>query len=443
VRTPTVLVVDSYATEQDALKDCLRGVPCRLLDVGPSELLTAFERHTPAVVVVRARAHDVDVLETIRELRRSERRAVVFLCTSDGSEALAVAALRAGVKDYFREPVAPEVLAARVRRELSQTRVDVEPARLGSRALVGSTAAARELRERIARIAAHDATVLVTGETGTGKELVASLLHAGSPRRRQRLVSINCAAIPETLLESELFGHDRGAFTGAAAARAGLLEQARGGTVFFDEIGEMSPLAQAKLLRAIESREVVPLGGSRPVPLDVRFVAATNQDPEQAVRSGRLRQDLYFRLNVVRIHVPPLRERAGDIPSLLAHYLEIVTGRSGGRLAGFTDEAVSSLQRYAWPGNVRELKNLVEALAATVSGGRAGVDDLPRDFIERMNLLSQTPDAERERLLATLAEARWNKSRAARQLHCSRMTLYRKLARYHVVDSDCAGRSRK
>jgi transcriptional regulator with PAS, ATPase and Fis domain len=261
-------------------------------------------------------------------------------------------------------------------------------------------------------------------------------VHSTSTRRHKRFLSVNCAAIPDTLFESEFFGHERGAFTGAAASRAGLLQAAQGGTVFLDEIGDMSPVGQSKLLNAIETREIVPLGGRTPMPLDVRFVAATNQELEVAVRDGRFRKDLYFRLNVVRLHIPPLRDRVADIPSLITHYVNQFATRTSHAPVGFTDEALSLLRRHTWPGNVRELRNLVEAAFAFALGTRIGLDDLPRDFIDRVPAASEDDDAARARLLAALVEARWNKSRAARQLHCSRMTLYRRLSRLRIVSSD-------
>jgi transcriptional regulator with PAS, ATPase and Fis domain len=299
--------------------------------------------------------------------------------------------------------------------------------------LVGESASIREVRWSLLRVAATDSNVLITGETGTGKGLAAELIHSSGNRRHNRFLPINCAAIPDTLLESELFGYERGAFTGAATSRVGLLPLARRGTVLLDEVGDMSPVAQAKMLSAIESREVVPLGGRTTVPLDVRIVAATNQDLDRAVREGRFRKDLYFRLNVVRIHLPPLRERSTDIPSLVAHYIRHFDQRSGRQPSGFTDEALSVLRRYAWPGNVRELKNLVEAVFAFALTSRVGVNDLPRDFIDRLPAAAHDEDAERARLLAVLTEARWNKSRAARQLRCSRMTLYRRISRLRLV----------
>lgn len=359
----------------------------------------------------------------IRALRTANAELPIVILAERGSEALAVAALRAGATDYYpaSSPVRELVAALRARIQ-PQLEPSEDP-------LVGGSPSMRQLRASLDQVARTDATVLITGETGTGKELAAARLHAASRRLHRPFVSMNCAAVPDALLESELFGYQRGAFTGADTAREGLLARAQGGTVFFDEVGDMSPSAQAKVLRAIEAREIVPLGGRASVPLDVRIVAATNQDLERAVGEGRFRKDLYFRLNVVRIQVPPLRERRSDIPSLLAHYTQryAPTAPAGG--SGFTEDATASLQRYEWPGNVRELKNLVESVFAFAASVPAGLKDLPAAFLERLPPAAADPASERAELLAALLEARWNKSRAARQLRCSRMTLYRRIER--------------
>jgi DNA-binding NtrC family response regulator len=297
---------------------------------------------------------------------------------------------------------------------------------------IGQSAAIREIRASLEKVAATESNVLITGETGTGKELAARLIHSAGRRRQRPFVSVNCAAIPDTLIESELFGYERGAFTGAAVSRPGLLQQAHGGTVFLDEIGDTSSVSQAKLLRAIESREIVPLGSRTRVALDVRIIAATNQELESAVRQGRFRKDLFFRLNVVRIHLPPLREHSVDVPSLVVHYSQYFASRSAGQPHEYSDEALSCLQRHSWPGNVRELKNFVESVFAFAARSRIEVTDLPRDLVNDLPATDRDLDGERKRVLGALLEARWNKSRAARKLRCSRMTLYRRMARLGV-----------
>jgi transcriptional regulator with PAS, ATPase and Fis domain len=290
----------------------------------------------------------------------------------------------------------------------------------------------QQIKAYIEKVGATDSNVLITGETGTGKELVAELIQQTSPRRPQPFVCINCAAIPDTLLESELFGYEKGAFTGASTLSEGKLKLADGGVIFFDEIGDMSPYAQAKILRAIESREVYRLGGKHRIPLNVRVLAATNHDLEQLVAQGQFRKDLYFRLNVARIHLPPLRERKEDIVPLCRYYLHALNEHFGRHVEGFSDEALACLIRHDWPGNVRELKNLLEATFVNDPTQRISLVDLPEPFRRHVASDRTAPD-ERQRLLSALFSTNWNVSKAAQQLHWSRMTLYRKLEKYHIV----------
>ena len=299
--------------------------------------------------------------------------------------------------------------------------------------MVGDSPPMRAIARQIQRLAPTDSNVLITGGTGTGKELVAELLHRNSRRREGPLVCINCAAIPESLLESELFGFDRGAFTGAQAAYDGKLRLAHGGTLFFDEIGDMSLSAQAKILRVVEAKEVHRLGGTRRIALDVRIVAATNHDLEALVAQERFRRDLYFRLNVASVHLPPLRERTQDVPGLLQHYLGPLNRRLGTRITGFAPDALECLLRHAWPGNVRELKNLVEAVALSAPSGVITRADLPAAFRRRADEGVEAGTHERDRLLSALVSTNWNKSRAAQELHWARMTVYRKMAKYHIT----------
>jgi len=405
--------------------------------------LEAVKRLRPALVFMGlSPGQERDVFEAVDKLRQRDRRLPILLAVDGGSELVAVEALRRGVKDYFPEPIdgatvtasARRCLAAGERRQVATA--DYGPPASTGRPMVGNSASIRRVDTYVGRLAHSDVTVLITGETGTGKELVASAIHERSPRRRRRFVPVNCAAIPEGLLESELFGHESGAFTGASGAREGLLQLADGGTVFFDEIGDMGSLAQAKILRALERREVYRLGGKRAIPVDVRVVAATNHDLERAVEEGRFRSDLYFRLNVARVHLPPLRERRADIAALLDHYLRDLNRRCTAKVEGFAPEALEALGAYDWPGNVRELKNLVEAVFVCPPPGRVEVADLPEMIRRRLRTMCNLGEAERRRLTEALFSANWNKSRAAELLHWSRMTLYRKMAKYSVVRSE-------
>jgi DNA-binding NtrC family response regulator len=302
-----------------------------------------------------------------------------------------------------------------------------------SACMIGLSSSMQTAKLAMAKVASSSCNVLITGETGTGKEIAAEFIHRHSSRRDGAFVCINCAAIPDSLIESELFGHTRGAFTGAESLRDGLLTSANGGTVLLDEIGDMSLFAQAKILRVIEKKEICRVGGTRNTQLDVRFIAATNQDLESMSTRGFFRKDLFFRLNVVRITLPPLRERRDDIPLLLEYYCNLFACAKGAPPSSFSDECLSCLLQYDWPGNIRELKNLVESLCLEESLLCIEVSDLP----PHLRPLAAEPQrsssrGERETLISALSTANWNKSEAAKQLRWSRMTLYRKIAKYKL-----------
>ncbi len=302
--------------------------------------------------------------------------------------------------------------------------------------LVGDSQAMREVLDYAAKVARSSATVLITGETGTGKENIARFIHGHSERRGQRLVCIDCAAFPSELIEGELFGYERGAFTGASRAFAGKLALADGGTVLLDEIGELAPTAQGKLLRFLESREVFGLGASRARRVDVRVVAATNQDLDRLAGTPAFRRDLFFRLNVARVHLPPLRSRSEDVPALVEHYMREMSERTGVHVDRLSQEAVASLMRYDWPGNVRELRNVVEALFVDPPEGQVRVRDLPPNIARLLAQHEQESPCERERIVSALFATQWNKCRAAERLRWSRMTLYRKMAKYAIGEAD-------
>jgi DNA-binding NtrC family response regulator len=435
----------------------------------PVELLRLLRKRLVQVLVLGCPSRGDEELEIARAVRSTAPTVPVILVTATSSEELAIAALRAGVADYLRPPLSLDTVVGAVERQLASmtpavSGVEDEAALVGTdrmNRMIAVDPSMTRLGPYLARLAAADCPVLITGETGTGKELTAHLIHDRSPRRQQTLACINCAAIPDTLVESELFGYERGAFTGAHGARAGALEAANGGTVLLDEIGEMTPYAQAKLLRVIETREVQPLGGRRAVPLDIRLLAATNQDLESLVAMGRFRKDLYYRLNVARIHLPPLRERRGDIAALVRHFCRQLGLRAADDPA---DPTLQALQRHDWPGNVRELRNVLEAVAIASPSGRLSLRDLPPQLwpqpgLARVPGASDTPAAaiataraagstagspgsnELDRLLSALSLTNWNKSQAAARLQWSRMTLYRKLAKYGIGASDAGTRT--
>ena len=415
---PTVLVI----AEEREFREHLAG---SLLRSGLVEL--ANDRGPDLVCLGCVQRVSTRDLEAARRVE-GNRKAPILLLTSHGSEELAVQAFRFGVSDYLRMPFTRSELES-VLASLFPSVKDAGPIR--SESIVGQGAAMREIKSYIEKVARTNSNVLITGETGTGKELIAELIHKNSPRACFPLVCINCAAIPDSLLESELFGYERGAFTGAHAAQDGKLKLADGGTLFLDEIGDMSPYAQAKVLRAIESREIQRLGGHRTQPVDFRLIAATNRDLESLAAEGGFRRDLFFRLNVAHIHLPPLRERKEDILAL-GHFFRLENNRKFGReTTGFTAATEDALLAHAWPGNVRELKNIIEAAFINLDPGATRVA-LPGVFCRALERKDKLGETELERMLAVLSETSWNKSQAAEKLHWSRMTLYRKMSHYQI-----------
>jgi DNA-binding NtrC family response regulator len=385
----------------------------------------------------------------VRLLHEWNSKPPVILIAANSSEDLAIAALKAGVADYFKQPFSFIALLASVQRCLLPKLPDeLKTAPAGGSEgyeMIGGSPSMQEIKTYLLKVAATESHTLITGETGTGKELVASLIHRYSRRRQNPFVCINCAAIPDSLLESELFGYERGAFTGAHALKEGRLKLADGGTLFFDEIGDMSPYAQAKILRAIESKSVERLGGTRSIPLDIRVIAATNRNLEQLMAEEKFRTDLFFRLNVASVHLPPLRERKEDLPALCQYYIGEMNRQFGQQVEGVTAETLASLLHYDWPGNVRELKNLIEAAFVNRPSRRISLADLPQQFCTRLSEAIRLPQDERDQLLDALFSTNWNKSQAAQKLHWSRMTLYRKMVKYHVVSGgeSVSARTRK
>ena len=406
----------------------LDGYPCEYCS--PSLLWTRLRDLRAKVLILFHGAAEDSSLEQAAEVRMKFPSLPVILIAEASAPDLASEAYRAGLTDYLREPLGPRDLAQALDRCLSGHAANPLG---GEERLIGNSPGMREVKAQIQRIAGTSANVLITGETGTGKELVAELLHRNSIGRTGPLVCVNCAAIPDTLLESELFGYEKGAFTGAAASRQGKLEQADGGTIFLDEIGELNSLAQSKLLRAIETRQIDRLGGRTNRTVNVRIIAATNRELERVVESGGFRSDLYFRLSVVRLHLPPLRERKQDIPHLLDYFISELNSRFGRQVRALTDESIRQLICHDWPGNVRELKNVLEASFVELPYPSMRYLELSEGFRKRLAATATTPSTERERVLAALMYNNWNKSRAAEQLQWSRMTLYRKMARYELA----------
>jgi two-component system response regulator AtoC len=379
----------------------------------------------------------------------------VVLMTAYASIETAVDAIKQGAFDYLPKPFTADQLQAVIQRSLRQqpntqgaTRLRGEVGwRSDGGEMVGTSEAMAALREHIRKIAATEATVLITGESGTGKELVARSLHRCSGRRAQPFVPVDCAALPESLLESELFGHEKGAFTGASLSRPGLFELAHKGTLFLDEVAELPPPLQAKLLRVLEARQLRRLGGRQLISVDVRLIAATNRDLTKAMEGGTFREDLFYRLNVIPIHVPPLRERRGDIPLLATHFLRSAGQASTAAPRGFTPEALDLLEHYSWPGNVRELKNAVERARALASRDAIEPEDLPVEVRQPSGEASdrQPPmhsfkaakqeivtEFEERSLRELMERTGWNIAQAARASGVHRKTIERKLKRYNL-----------
>jgi two-component system nitrogen regulation response regulator NtrX len=397
---------------------------------------------------------EVDGMSALKKIREKFPDMPVIMMSGRAGLSDAVNATKLGAFNFLEKPLTPEgvLLAVGSAIELQRTRRVARELReeLGlAGQMVGESTAMQEVRALITRVAPTDSRVLITGESGTGKELVASAIHDGSPRRDRPFVRVNCAAIPRDLVESEMFGHERGAFTGATQARPGRFELAHTGTLFLDEIGDLSAEAQAKLLRAIEAREIQRVGGNKTLKVDVRVIAATNQDLQSAVKSGDFREDLYFRLAVLPIALPPLRQRVEDIPLLIAHFSEQYRKRTGHRSAAWTKEAVDVMCGYSWPGNVRELANIVERLAIlhprsaisahTIRDMLFGGDGAPIEIGISDESLDTTPlnetldSLERHLILRALKSADGNMSDAARMLQTDRGNLYRRMKRLGIA----------
>ncbi|MCG5055600.1 MAG: sigma-54 dependent transcriptional regulator [Myxococcales bacterium] len=440
-----LLVVDDDEAMRDLLREELEdeGFPVEVA-TGGRGALQRLQRGDIQVVVSDVRMPDIDGLDLLREIQALDPRPLVVTITGFGSIDTAIRAVKLGAFDYLTKPFEFKDLLRTIERALAERGVVPELLSTGrdtshARALIGRSPRMRELFELIRRLDGSAVSVLVTGESGTGKELVARALHHGSPRRDRPFVAVNCAAIPENLIESELFGHRRGAFTDAHADRTGLFVEAQGGTLFLDEVGDLPPSVQPKLLRALQEREVRPVGAARPQSVDVRVIAATNRDLELLLREGRFREDLYYRLNVVEMKIPPLRERPEDVLPLAEHFLARAAQRTGKTARGFDEDVRRILATYSFPGNVRELENMVERAVALARGPMIAVGDLPASWKARPSsdrlaeALAQglTLDELERRYIEKVLEAEGgNKTRAAQRLGLDRRTLYRKLDEY-------------
>ncbi len=394
------------------------------------------------IALVDIRMPGLDGLELQARLAAADPELTLILMTAYASVDSAVRAMKAGAYDYIVKPFDPDDLSLLVKRAAEHRSLRAENVRLRKSIdsvaapppLLGPSAAMKKVAEMVTTVAASDATVLISGESGTGKELVARAIHAASARRYNPLVVVNCGALPEGTLESELFGHEAGAFTGARARHKGKFETAEGGTVFLDEIGEVSPKVQVDLLRVLEEKVVTRLGGNTPIPVDFRVVAATNRDLRALIASGNFREDLFWRLNVFTIEIPPLRERREDIPVLAGHFLERFTQAMGRKPLQLSAATLDVLQSYPWPGNVRELQNAIERAVVVGSGPLVEPKDLPVHITSAPAGPGpgSLAEAEKGHIQAVLEAQGWNITHAARILDIDRVTLYHKIKKYEL-----------
>ncbi len=403
------------------------------------------------LVVTDVKMPDMDGLDMLAEIAAAPTESGapphVIVVTAFGSIETAKRALKLGAHDYITKPFEMEDLISAVEKALDERTLRREVARLRKEVarpyrfenIIGKSAPMQDVFALVRRLSASAVNVLITGESGTGKELVARALHFNSPRAKKPFVAVNCAAIPDTLLESELFGYKRGAFTDARTDRPGMFVEADGGTLFLDEIGDLTPALQAKLLRVLQEREIRPLGAARPEKVDVRVLSATNRDLAQRMSEGVFREDLFYRLNVIEVVLPPLRDRAEDVLPLADHFLGEAATRTGKRIRNFTQPALKVLLAYPWPGNVRELENVIERAVALAEGEQIGPDDLPSQVRERRStdVLAGAlargltlSELEREYINRVLQAVSGNKTKAAQRLGLDRKTLYRKLEEY-------------
>ena len=438
---PVILIVDDEKNTRDGLSRALRGEYAVAEAENGLRALEWLETHHADVVLSDLRMPGMDGMGLLSRLLARDPKPVLILLTAYGSIETAVEAMKRGAYDFLAKPVNLDRLELLLKRALAERNLGAENRRLkaqldskfGFENIIGTSPAMQEVFDVIRQVAPTRTTVLIQGESGTGKELVARALHQISPRSQGPFVAVHCAALAPTLLESELFGHEKGAFTGAAERRRGRFELADGGTLFLDEIGEIDPMLQVKILRVLEERQFERVGGTQTISVDVRLVTATNRDLAKMVAAGTFREDLFYRLHVVNVVLPPLRERDGDIVLLAQHYLNVLAAEHGKKVQGFTPEAMDALTSHAWPGNVRELRNAVERMIVLSGGDKLTVRDLPPMLRASAARAEPAPsgsvlrDAERHLIEEALRRNKGSRTKAAAELGISRRTMHRKL----------------
>jgi len=450
-----ILVIDDEAAIRDSLKMTLEYEGYEVLGAATGqEGLALAEREAPDLVLLDVKMPGMDGIEVLDRLRSMNEALPVVVVSGHGSISTAVEATKKGAFDFIEKPFASDRVLVSLRNALDHRQLRDENRSLKKAVevrhqMVGESTALKDVMASVARAAPTNATVLIQGESGVGKELVARTIHRNSLRSRERFVQVNCAAIPEELIESELFGHEKGSFTGATEKQLGKFEQADRGTIFLDEVGDMSAKTQAKVLRVLQEGEVERLGSARTIKVDVRVIAATNKNLEEEIEKGRFREDLYFRLAVIPIHVPALRERVEDIPLLVRHYIDYFSRENNTRPKRITQAALDGLQRFRWKGNIRELRNTVERLIIMTGGDTIDVGDLPGSLRSAPSAATQKgggdtdpakagtlrefkDNAERAFLVAKLRENGWNISKTAEVIDTPRSNLYKKLEQYQI-----------
>jgi DNA-binding NtrC family response regulator len=447
-----ILIVDDEMIVRDSLGAWFRqdGHKVDVAESGKDGLrLVGANRYDMAFLDIKMPG--MDGLEVQSRLTAADPELSIVLMTAYASVDTAVRAMKNGAYDYIVKPFDPDDLSMLVKRAAEHRSLRAENVRLKKSLesqsapppLIGSSPAMRRVVDLVETVAASDSTVLVTGESGTGKEVVARAIHSSSPRRYNPMVVVNCGALPEGILESELFGHEAGSFTGARARHKGKFESAEGGTVFLDEIGEVSPKVQVELLRVLEEKVVTRLGGTAPVAVDFRVICATNRDLQAAVKDGSFREDLYWRLNVVHIHIPPLRERPEDVPVLAEQFLARFVQSMSRKPMHFSADAQDALAAYPWPGNVRELQNAIERAVVVGKSDVVRAEDLPLRVTQTSAVAGPGPgslaEAERAHIASVLDSSAWNITRAARVLDVDRVTLYNKIKKYDLKKPDNGG----
>ena len=443
---PQLLIVDDELHVRESLSHWFAEDGYEVLTAeSGKEALALLGRRSFDVVITDIKMPGMDGLELQRRILEVDPDLAIIVITAYASVSTAVQALKEGAYDYLAKPFDPEDLTRVVEKAYEKLRLRKENillkerlAATGPKLVLGDNPKMQELMGLLESVAPTETTVLIRGESGTGKELVARLIHSGSPRAFGPMVAVNCGALPEGILESELFGHEKGAFTGAAAMRKGKLELADGGTLFLDEIGELSAKVQVELLRVLEDKKVVRLGGSQEIKIDFRVICATNRDLEEAVREGSFREDLFYRINVFELRIPPLRERPGDILPIAEHYIRSFSTAMGRQVTGFSDKAESLLESYSWPGNVRELANAIERALVVCRGTTIEPEHLPISGHDRPQREPEDGDQlslsaiEHRHIERVLESTEFNVSQSARILGIDRVTLYNKMRKYGI-----------